>query len=119
MSLETSTHNGRQVSAIRTGDGPLIVFLPPGASSAAAWRGVTEDLTARFECLAVNLSGYGETEAFQSDRPMTLDDEAQAVLALMGSHRARVHLVGHSYGGAIAIRLAQHHGHRFFLPDPD
>ena len=113
MPLEISTHLGRQISAIRNGNGPLMVLLPPGASSAAAWRGVTEDLSPRFECLAVNLSGYAETEVFQSNRPMTLDDEAEAVLALIAAHKAGVHLVGHSYGGAIAIRLAQHHGHRF------
>ncbi len=113
MPLETSTYEGRQISAMRTGDGPLIVLLPPGASSAAAWRDVTADLTARFECLAVNLSGYAETEAFHSNRPMTLDDEALAVLALMDSHKGEVHLVGHSYGGAVAIRLVLHNEHRF------
>lgn len=113
MPLEILPHQGRQISAIRDGDGPLIVFLPPGASSAAAWRAVTEILSSEFECLAVNLSGYAETEAFQSNRPMTLDDEAEAVLALMSTHNDCVHLVGHSYGGAIAIRLAQQFGYRF------
>lgn len=113
MPLEILPHQGRQISAIRNGDGPLVVLLPPGASSAAAWRGVTEILSSDFECLAVNLSGYAETEAFRSDRPMTLDDEAEAVLALMSAHKVGVHLVGHSYGGAIAIRLAQHYPFRF------
>ncbi|MGI9352374.1 MAG: alpha/beta fold hydrolase [Rhizobiaceae bacterium] len=113
MPIEISTHLGRQISAIRTGDGPVVVLLPPGASSAAAWRGVTAELSATFECLAVNLSGYAETETFHSNRAMTLDDEAKAVLALLGSRKAEVHLVGHSYGGAVAINLVQHHGHRF------
>lgn len=113
MPLEILSHQGRQISAIRNGEGPLIVFLPPGASSAAAWRAVTEILSSEFECLAVNLSGYAETEAFLSNRPMTLDDEAEAVLALMSTHNDCLHLVGHSYGGAIAIRLAQQYGYRF------
>lgn len=113
MPLEILPHQGRQISAIRDGNGPLIVLLPPGASSATAWHGVTETLSSEFECLAVNLSGYAETEVFRSNRSMTLDDEAEAVLALMATHKVGVHLVGHSYGGAIAIRLAQQYGDRF------
>jgi pimeloyl-ACP methyl ester carboxylesterase len=113
MLLEVLAHRGRQISAIRSGDGPLVVLLPPGASSAAAWRAVAEILSSRFQCLAVNLSGYAKTEPFRSDRPMTLDDEAGAVLALMATHKVGIHLVGHSYGGAIAIRLAQHHAQCF------
>ncbi len=113
MPVEVLAHQGRQISAIREGNGPLIVLLPPGASSAASWRGLMEILSSQFECLAVNLSGYAETETFRSKRPMTLDDEAEAVLALMSADKVGVHLVGHSYGGAIAIRLARHYGDRF------
>ena len=113
MSIEIVTHNGRQVSAINHGAGPLIVLLPPGASPAAAWRGVIDDLSSAFECLAVNPSGYAETDAFKADRPMSLDDEVEAVLALIASRKETIHLVGHSYGGAIAMRLVQRHEFRF------
>ncbi|MGI9521949.1 MAG: alpha/beta fold hydrolase [Hyphomicrobiaceae bacterium] len=113
MSIEIVTHNGRRVSAIRHGAGPLIVLLPPGASPAAAWRGVMDDLSSGFECLAVNPSGYAETDDFQADWPMSLDDEVEAVLALIASRKETIHLVGHSYGGAIAVKLAQRHEFRF------
>lgn len=113
MTPEILEHHGRQISAIRSGKGPLVVLLPPGASSASAWRKVSEVLSPRWECLAVNPSGYGETEAFSSDRPMTLADEAAAVQALLADHRDPVHLVGHSYGGAMAIQLALTDASRF------
>lgn len=113
MTLEVRTLRGRRISAIRTGAGPLVVLIPPGASPASAWRRVTEILSPDFECLAINPSGYAKTESFVADRPMTLADEAEAAMALIGEQTGDVHLVGHSYGGAVAINMAFAHANRF------
>lgn len=110
--LITTTVDGRRVSALAAGDGPLVVLLPPGASPASAWRRIMAGLVeAGFACVAINPSGYGETESFAGDRPMRLADEAAAALALLGAPAGDVHLVGHSYGGAVALHMA--------LADPD
>ena len=58
-----------------------LMACPSRASSATAWRKVTEILSPQFECLAVNPSGYAETESFRSDRPMSLDDEADSAIS--------------------------------------
>ena len=65
-----------------------------------------ERLADRFRVIAVDLYGSGKTAAWPQDQPMHLDDE----IALLGSvFRAagdRFHLIGHSFGGAIALKAA-------------
>lgn len=93
------------------GSAPLILFQPPGASGASIWRPVAAMLQDRFRTAAVNPSGYGDTEAFAGPEPMTLRDEAAlfaaAIRAELPNSRGRTaHIVGHSYGGTIALVLA-------------
>jgi pimeloyl-ACP methyl ester carboxylesterase len=57
--------------------------------------------------LAVDLQGYGGSAPWDPGVPLRLEDEfgpLRAVLACAGG--APVHLVGHSYGGMLALRLA-------------
>lgn len=103
--MALTDHNGRTISSIESGAGVSIVLLPPGASPAAGWRPVADILSSRFRTIAVNPSGYAETDRFSGARPMSLDDEAEAVIAVLADDEEPAHLVGHSYGGAIAIRL--------------
>ena len=60
----------------------------------------------RFRMAAVNFSGYGETERWAGARPLSLSDEAESVVAIAEQLSSPVHLVGHSYGGAVALILA-------------
>ena len=93
------------------GSAPLILFQPPGASGASIWRPVAAVLQDRFRTAAVNRSGYGDTEAFAGPEPMTLRDEAALFAAVIraelpNSRGRTAHIVGHSYGGTIALVLA-------------
>jgi pimeloyl-ACP methyl ester carboxylesterase len=104
--LPTITHDGRRIGYEEAGAGPTLLLLPPGASPAAAWRPVMERLADRFRLVAVNFAGYGETEALRADAPRNLAAEADAVAAVASRLEPPIHLVGHSYGGAVALRLA-------------
>ena len=64
--------SGRRISFELSGEGEPLILLPPGASPAQAWRNVSKSLTDRYLCVAVNHSGYGETQSFVGARPMTL-----------------------------------------------
>lgn len=98
--------SGRTVSYTASGDGAPIVLLPPGASPASAWRRVVEAVGSNYRSIAINPAGYGETEPVKEGTLLTVDDEAAAVLAVMSTITGKVHLVGHSYGGVIALQLA-------------
>ena len=93
------------------GSAPLMLFQPPGASGASIWRPVAESLQDSFRTAAVNPSAYGDTEPFAGSAPMTLGDEAAAIAAVVraelpNGRGPRAHIVGHSYGGTIALVFA-------------
>ena len=93
------------------GSAPLLVLQPPGASGASIWRPIAALLQGRFRTAAVNPSAYGDTSAFTGPAPMTIRDEAAAGAAVIrvelpNSAGERAHIVGHSYGGTIALALA-------------
>ncbi len=104
--------DGRRVSYEAGGrEGlPPMALLPPGASGASIWRPVAARLNDRFRTAALNPSGYGETEPFAGPEPMTIRDEAAAAAAVIRAELpdggARAHVVGHSYGGTVALVLA-------------
>jgi len=104
--LPTIEHDGRTIGYEETGAGPAMLLLPPGASPAAAWRAVMARLAGRFHTVAVNFAGYGETAPLPDGAQHTLEAEAAAAAGVAARLDPPIHLVGHSYGGAVALRLA-------------
>lgn len=109
--MPTIDHDGRTIDYIEAGDGPTVILLPPGASPASAWRGVIERLEDRFRLIAINVAGYGGTSPWTGDRPIAVTDEATATAAVITHVRGAAdpppHLVGHSYGGVLSLRIVQ------------
>jgi pimeloyl-ACP methyl ester carboxylesterase len=89
-----------------TGSGTPVACLHSSASSSRQWRGLTERLADRFKVLAADLYGCGRSPAWLLDRPMYLDDELALLDPVFRAAGDRFHLVGHSYGGAIALKAA-------------
>ena len=73
-----------------------IVLLHCSGSSGAQWRSLIAQLGPRYRAIAPNLT-----------HPGTLAREAAPVRSLMGRAGGPVHLVGHSYGGAVALHIAR------------
>lgn len=90
---------------MRSEQRPTVVLLHSSASSARQWEGLTEVLRPRFRVHALDFYGHGKQGAWSAERPLTLADEAAAVAALM-AETGGAHVVGHSYGGAVALKLA-------------
>jgi pimeloyl-ACP methyl ester carboxylesterase len=89
-----------------TGDGPTIVFVPGSCSTGAAWRPVITALPGRFRCVTTSLLGYGGTAERRTSRDPSISHEADAVEAVIQRAGGRVHLVGHSFGGLVALAVA-------------
>jgi pimeloyl-ACP methyl ester carboxylesterase len=63
-------------------------------------------LAGRFRTLAVDLYGSGQSPPWQGDRPLWLADEVALLAAAFAAAGPKFHLVGHSYGGAVALKAA-------------
>lgn len=92
-----------------SGQGEPVMLLHGSACSKGQWAGLTHLLEAQFQVAAVDLLGHGETPAWPGPAPLTLADEAMAIRTLVEHVRGPVHLVGHSFGGAVALHFAQAH----------
>lgn len=85
--------------------GTVIAMHCSGADG-RQWRKLAEVLAPRFKLLAIDGYGCESTGAWPGRRPFTLADEAQRVVDLIDSLGTQVHLVGHSYGGGVMLRVA-------------
>lgn len=96
-------------SAARSAQGrpvATVVLLHSSAASARQWDALAQTLAAHFEVHASELHGHGARAPWSGAAPLTLADEAAAIDALI-ERRGAVHLVGHSYGGAVALDAAR------------
>jgi len=83
-----------------------VVLLHSSASCSAQWRVARERLGEWFPVLTPDLLGYGARGAWPGNGALRLSDEARVVADALAPCGAPVHLVGHSYGGAVALRFA-------------
>lgn len=73
-------------------------------SSSRQYRGLAARLAPRFEVIAADLYGHGGREPWQGRKPFSMSEEAAGIEALVPGP---VHLVGHSYGAAVALQIAR------------
>ncbi|MET9052092.1 alpha/beta fold hydrolase [Streptomyces bacillaris] len=109
MQETTYDIGGRNIFAAETGDGPPVLLLHgggPGASGVSNYtRNITE-LAKDFRVIVPDLPGYGRsTKGVDGSDPFGhLACGIRGLLDELGLEKA--HLVGNSYGGACALRLA-------------
>ncbi len=94
------------------GAGTSVVCLHSSAGASGQWRALMDRLGRRFRVIAVDLYGSGKTVAWPQDQPMHLDDEIALLRSVFQAAGDRFHLIGHSYGGAIALKAALAHQDR-------
>jgi pimeloyl-ACP methyl ester carboxylesterase len=83
-----------------------VVALHCSGSSGRQWDPYVERLPAGLRLAAPDLMGSGRDNAWTLGTPVTLEAEARRVLAAFPGDGAPVHLIGHSYGGAVALEIA-------------
>lgn len=84
-------------------------------SSQSQWNKLVARESQHYRFVAVDLLGYGRAPFPEEVERFTLGAEVDAVMAAIAAHvdaDEPFHLVGHSYGGATALRLARELGPR-------
>ena len=86
--------------------GPAVVFVHGNVSSSLFWQQAMLDVPDGYRALAVDLRGFGDTEALPVDATRGLRDYADDVAAAIDAlDLGAVHLVGWSMGGGVVMQL--------------
>ena len=87
------------------GTGKRLLILHGWGDSLRAFDLVTEALSKNFQLILLDLPGFGQSSSLP--HPFTLDDYAQTVEKFLTALEINeVSVLGHSFGGAIAVKLA-------------
>jgi pimeloyl-ACP methyl ester carboxylesterase len=104
--VTTISLNGHPTWAkVPTGKGTTLVLLHGGMSSSASLlKSVGPSLATRYRIAAFDRRGHGRSA--DTDAPFSYDAMADETIAFLEYLKRRVHLVGHSDGGNIALLVA-------------
>lgn len=98
-------------ACFRRGEGERLILAHCSGSSHRQWEPLADAAAGRYEVIAPDLLGYGKSSRFShwggSDNP-----DLELLTYLLEESREPSHLVGHSYGGALALRAALRLPHR-------
>ncbi|HVO07607.1 MAG TPA: alpha/beta hydrolase [Burkholderiaceae bacterium] len=97
------------------GRGHPVVLLHSSMGSKGQWRALVERMRRSHRLIAIDLHGYGTSPMPPVGVPFTLQHEVgliDTVLAVALLPGESFHLVGHSYGAAVALQLARSRPHR-------
>jgi pimeloyl-ACP methyl ester carboxylesterase len=83
-----------------------VIALHCSGAGAGQWRSLGETLGGSFELLAPEHYGSKSAGPWNGRHAFTLADEAARAVGLIDSSEEQVHLVGHSYGGGVALHVA-------------
>ncbi len=100
-----TTLAGHQVETIDEGLGPSVALIHSSGLGATEWRRLIRRLAPSHRVVAPSLVGYGRT-CWAVDGEPDFRTDLALVEALLSSLQPPVHLVGHSYGGFLALLAA-------------
>ena len=93
-----------------SGEGPDIVLIHGVPGSSSSWAAVTGLLAQDHRVHVPDLLGFGASPRPQSDEALAPPAQAEALAGVLEPER--VVLVGHDYGGPVALALAAAHPER-------
>ena len=85
--------------------GPEMVLLHCSLAHGGAWNGVIERLSGKFKMFAPDLPGQGKSQDWNED-VLFQDQGVSSIVGLLKHIGCPCHLVGHSFGATIAMRIA-------------
>jgi pimeloyl-ACP methyl ester carboxylesterase len=91
------------------GEGPAVLCLHSTGSSSRQWSSLAESLANRYRVISADLIAHGRNRPWAPAEAPSIDAELDALAPVVEAEQGAIHVVGHSYGGAVAIRLALRH----------
>jgi len=94
------------------GTGDNVICMHSSMSSSRQWDGLANRLQQACRVIALDLHRYGNGPEWIDGPAFSLDREVALLDDLVDTLDGPIHLIGHSYGGAVALRAAQTFGRR-------
>ena len=87
---------------------PPVVLLHSSQSASTQWRALVQELVGTHFVIAVDLLGYGQAPKVDYIANFRLEQELPRIISAVKQLNLSqpVQLIGHSYGGAVALKLA-------------
>lgn len=94
------------VHTVVSGAGPMVVMLHSGGMSGRQWRKLAEALSPHWRVVLPDFLGSGANPGWPDEQPFHFDQDVAEIEAMLTEP---AHLIGHSYGGLVALKLALRH----------
>src|SRR5258708_1009668 len=89
----------------RIGSGDPVLLLHSSGLSGRQWRKLAGEIAKRgMTAIVPDLSGHGASEAWPEPKPFAYPIDVDEILDIVDGS---VHVVGHSYGGLLALQVAR------------
>lgn len=88
------------------GEGPALLLLPGSFGTGSGWRAVTDRLARRYRIVTTSLLGYGATAERRPLGNATMRQQTEVIDCILGRIGEPAHVVGHSFGGLVALAHA-------------
>ena len=121
MREEKISINDLNINYKIAGSGPAVLILHGWGGSSDSWEKIQKILSERnYSIICPDLPGFGKSQTPLS--PWTLQDYIHFVLKFAENlHLNSFYLIGHSFGGRIAVKMAVNHSSmikKLILCDP-
>ncbi len=96
----------REMKSAATAEATPVLALHSGGFTGRQWRRLADALAPTRPVVLPDFIGYGKSSSWPDGKPFSFRTDLEMVRALLEEIGRPVHLVGHSYGGMIALFLA-------------
>jgi pimeloyl-ACP methyl ester carboxylesterase len=110
--LETIVVDGRTFAYKDVGRGPTVILAHCSGASHRVWAPLIAELSTRYRVMAPDLLGYGRSEPWPVNARLHPWSDLGVIQRLAELADEPVHLVGHSYGGTVALEAGRALGTR-------
>ncbi len=104
--VKSIDHGGARIAFSETGSGEPVVMIHCSTASGRAWESLAEHLGDGFRSIMPDQWDCGQSDPWTGEGLFDLGSEAAPILNLIEALGKPAHLIGHSYGGAVALRVA-------------
>ncbi|MEL6923642.1 MAG: alpha/beta hydrolase [Bacteroidota bacterium] len=102
--LAQAAFNTKAFAVEKSGQGPVVLFIPGLACSGAVWQETVAALSQNYECHVLTLAGFAGQPSLEQPSLQTVRDEI--IRYIKANNLEQPILIGHSLGGFLSMWIA-------------